>query len=369
MPEPSATPTPDPKPVPLEQRLQRRAAELRAIVYGADLGIIALTADGTITFANPACEPLLGIAPEALSGRKLHQLLVREDQPLVIPMLQKLGNGEIPRFQMECRWQPAGVDPIWGNLTVTVLRRADGAPRLFLAMIENINRRKQIEAELNEVKRRLARSRERARLRLAQDLHDGPIQDLYAVQYQLGAIDRAEIPDLAARTVNEASALVGTVVNRLRRIMGELRPPALAPFGLEAALRSYAEAFQQRYPDLSLHLELAVDGKSLPEHVRLSLYRITQEMLNNVVQHAAARNVLLRFEIGREDLLLEIQDDGRGFEVPTRWIDLARHDHLGLVGATERAEDIDGQLTIHSAPGQGTIVRVIAPRPKGEHDE
>ncbi len=216
--------------------------------------------------------------------------------------------------------------------------------------------------ELAEAQRRLGESREAERLRLAREVHDGPIQDLHGVRLRLSAISHERSRDLGAQRLATVQAELLQVIDELRATCQELRPPALAPFGLEAAIRSHAGRFQETHPELEVQVDLMHDGQALPERVRLALFRIHQETLNNVAQHAGASCVVSRFYLNDERVLLEISDDGCGFQVPERWIVLARQGHLGLLGAAERAGSIGGQLEVESAPGKGTVVRVVVPR-------
>ena len=147
----------------------------------------------------------------------------------------------------------------------------------------------------------------------------------------------------------------------MRTICGELRPPTLVPFGLEKTIRSHLEEFQAAHPELSVSHKLARDGRSLPEGTRIVLFRIYQESLNNILRHARAKTVKIRFRLTTKKAVLEIQDDGCGFELPNRWVRLARQGHLGLVGAMERAREIGGHLDVITAPGQGALVRVSVP--------
>jgi signal transduction histidine kinase len=133
---------------------------------------------------------------------------------------------------------------------------------------------------------------------------------------------------------------------------------------LEKAIRSHIEHFRAVHPALQIKLDLMPDRQTLPEQMRLALFRIYQEMLNNVIRHAQAQQVVIRFTLDAEEVILEAQDDGRGFEVPQRWIKFARGGHLGLVNMSERAEAIGGQLKIISAPGRGTTIRVVIPLPE-----
>ncbi len=90
----------------------------------------------------------------------------------------------------------------------------------------------------------------------------------------------------------------------------------------------------------------------------MACFRIYQELLNNVVRHAEATTVDVRFSLNETEACLEIQDNGRGFEVPRRWVEMVRQGHLGLVGVHERAEAMGGTVKVISAVGQGTTVRV-----------
>ncbi len=249
------------------------------------------------------------------------------------------------------------------------LRERTAALRAIITRLKNeISDRKQMEAELIEVQRRLMESREAERLHLAQELHDGPLQDLHAMVFRLGALeatlsDQADLGELAA-----TQATLQQVIQTLRSICGEFRPPALAPFGLEKAIRSHADSFQQANPDLTVQLDLMPDGQSLPERMRLALFRIYQHALNNVRRHAGATQVAVRLKLDRAQVILEIEDDGCGFKMPQRWVELARRGHLGLVGAAERAEAVGGGLKVISNPGRGTLIRTVVPRPEQQKE-
>ena len=231
------------------------------------------------------------------------------------------------------------------------------------AKLENeIAERKRIELELTELRHRLERNRDRDRLHLAQELHDGPMQDLYGVTYRLEALKPA-LPDEASLVhLAAAQTTFEQVIGTLRSICGNLRPPTLAPFGLEKAIRSDVDRFQQEHPELKVELELMTDGQALPEGVRLALFRIYQEALNNLVRHAEAGGVWIRFTVNTAEVVLEVQDDGRGFKVPDGWIELARKGHFGLAGAAERAEAIGGSFKVTSTPGGWTALRTVVPR-------
>jgi len=147
----------------------------------------------------------------------------------------------------------------------------------------------------------------------------------------------------------------------LRAFTQELRPPTLARFGLEKAILAHLDGFQEKHPELTVHFESQQDAKLIPEAIRVALYRIYQEALNNIVKHAQATQVDIHLEKDDWHVSLAIRDDGNGFDLQTDWLALARQGHLGLVGMRERAEAIQGSLQVESQPGQGTTIEVTVP--------
>ena len=133
---------------------------------------------------------------------------------------------------------------------------------------------------------------------------------------------------------------------------------------MEKAIRSHADHFQENHPEIVVQLDLMKDGKSLPEQSRLGLFRIYQQLLSNVIRHAGANRLIIRLHLDDECVTLEVEDNGCGFDVPRKWIDLVRNGHFGLVGASERAEALGGRLEIESQPGKGALVRAVIPRLK-----
>ena len=189
------------------------------------------------------------------------------------------------------------------------------------------------------------------------------MQDLYGVRFNLEMLSDAVADDVEPNRWNRGKDLVQEVIQKLRIICGDLRPPALAPFGLERAIRSHAEQFGETHPMVAVTLTLTPDGQRLPDAIRLALYRVYQEAMNNIIKHAQAQHVHVRLALDAARVTLEIRDDGRGFVLPQRWIELGRQEHYGLLGIAERIDALDGHLDVETAPDQGTTVRVTAPCP------
>jgi signal transduction histidine kinase len=228
-------------------------------------------------------------------------------------------------------------------------------------VIQDISLRKQMEAELKEVQRLLEESREAERVYIARELHDLPMQELYTAHFALAQLADGLAGQERLPLVVDARESVSRANRMLREICNELRPPILENFGLKAAIESHARTFQNRYPELVVQLSIEGEVADLPSWMGLGLFRIYQQALDNVVQHAAATQVMIRLWNQAARLTLEVEDNGTGFVVPDRWIELARGNHLGVVGSVERAAHIGGQYEIISAPGAGTVVRLTMP--------
>lgn len=213
-----------------------------------------------------------------------------------------------------------------------------------------------------EIKNRLVEGRELERLRLAQELHDVPIQEMYGLMYQIGDLKDIIKDANGIEILEEFNSTIHRVVNNLRTVCGELRPPSLSPFGLEVAIRDHVEKLRGVHPNLEIHLDLMRDQQILPDSIRLRLFRIYQQAINNVIRHSQATDVHIRFRWDDLAIILEVQDNGIGFELPEHWVELVRQEHFGLVGIAERVESMQGKLEILSNLGTGTTVRVSVPR-------
>jgi PAS domain S-box-containing protein len=345
-----------------QEALQKSNAKFEGLFESAPDAIVLINDQGRIVELNRQTEALFGYERAELLDQPVETLLparfhTRHLQHraayYVDPRARQMGFG----LELYGRRRDGSEAPV--DITLSPLIIED--ERLIISIIRDITEHKQLEAELTTVQRQLLESSEAERLRIAQELHDGPIQELYGLSFRLGELEEALSDDAGIGQLVASAVLVQQVTQNLRALCMELRPPTLAAFGLEQAIRSHANHFQGAYADLTLQLELAQDGQQLPERIRLALFRIYQEALNNIVRHAQAHQIQVRLSFDEAQVELEIRDDGCGFQIPKRWIHLAQAGHLGVVGMRERIQAIQGQLEIISSPGEGTSVQVVVP--------
>lgn len=345
-----------------EKERYRSEARFRSIFEETEIGVVLQDLTGHILEANPAFHKMLGYSDDDLRQKAFADFTYPADLPRYIQLYRQLINEEFENFQIDKRYLRSDGQVLWARLNASLLRESNGKPQAVILMVEDVTTRHQLEAELNEVQHRLMQNRELERLQIARDLHDGPLQELYVIGMNIREAREMTQDKALLDKLEEMQISLEQQIHEMRSYLSELRPPTLAPFGLEKAIRSHAENFENTHPGIQLTLDLMVDRQTLPEQIRLALYRIYQELMNNIIRHAEASEIHVRFAFTAEQVILEIKDNGRGIPTPVHWVSLVRNGHLGLAGVKERAESIGGALEIDSQLGQGTTVRVIAPR-------
>lgn len=234
---------------------------------------------------------------------------------------------------------------------------------LHQALAEMVERVRGYQAGMQDYLSAVTRGQEAERARLAQELHDGPVQELIALGQQAEMaqrlVERGEM-DRARTLLDELRRVELETVEELRRLIGALRPIYLEDLGFLPALEMLV---QQAAGRTSARVRLEREGlpyRFAPE-LELAAYRIVQEALNNAVQHAHAQDITVRVRCDPDGLTLSVTDDGVGFTLPQRPDLLTHAGHFGLVGMRERATQLGGMFQVHAAPEEGTQVAVRLP--------
>lgn len=202
----------------------------------------------------------------------------------------------------------------------------------------------------------LINAQEQERRRLAGEIHDGISQRIVGLSYHLTAAAESlgDDPAFAAEQIAAARGLAAAALEETRTAIAGLRPSVLDDLGLAAGIESLARSLPGVDVDIDVH------EVGLADHVETAIYRITQESLQNVVKHAQATTVTIRLSLVGDEAVLEVADDGRGFD--TDDLGDTNPASYGLAGMRERADLINAHLTITSGQGQGTTVRVAIRR-------
>ena len=279
------------------------------------------------------------------------------------------------------------------SVTVAEMRRAqppclslhtvDGAPRLFVPTAHTLDvngHRRLVQIVLTDVtdqhrrqeeqrafSGRLLAVQEEERRKLAQDLHDDPLQNLMYLTRALDDLSEdASLPAGLVPTVRGGGELAAEAATALRKVIHGLRPPVLDDIGITSALRQLVADVRKR-STLAISLRCSGTENGLSPDLKLTAYRIVQESLNNVVRHAHARHAMVRVRFGNP-LTLTISDDGRGIP-PSRGPADGPRPGLGLIGMRERATLAAGTLRVSARSPHGTIVQVRLPSSQGQGHE
>ncbi len=217
------------------------------------------------------------------------------------------------------------------------------------------------ERERAELLQRIMAGQEEERKRLAQELHDEASQALAWLQLGLGRLASGESPSDDARELAEQLQTVAAqTLAEVHRLAVELRPSVLDDVGLGAAVQRYSQELSQRW---GMRVDFEVVGLNrvrLIQPAETAIFRIVQAALTNVVQHAKAQHVSVLLQRRGPNLVVVVEDDGEGFDLPDVREDRLEH-RLGLAGMEERARLIGGILTIESSAGAGTTVFLEVP--------
>jgi signal transduction histidine kinase len=208
-------------------------------------------------------------------------------------------------------------------------------------------------ARLRKQAQKLAVMEERQRL--ARDLHDSVTQALYSLKLYADATQlalSAGKTSVASENLVELSNMAREAMLDMRLLIFELHPPILEKEGLVTALKTRLEAVEAR-SGIQTRFEVVGECR-LPLAIETELYRLAQEALTNAVKHAKAQQVSIWMNCDEQQICLEVSDDGVGFDTQS----ISQSGGLGIQGMMERVKQLDGELTIDSAPGKGTSVRV-----------
>jgi PAS domain S-box-containing protein len=232
----------------------------------------------------------------------------------------------------------------------------------FIGTDQDITDRRRADAERRRLLGRVYEAQEGQDRRLAADLHDGHVQSLAAIGFKLeqarlrlGASGSPEVDELLWQVTNDLSA----EVTSLRRTIGRLRPLVLVEDGLEAALREEAKSACQRAALVACEVTSELEGRLDPV-VETTLFRVAQQALANVVDHAAATRALVAIACSDPGVVLRVSDDGCGFD-PDHVQVIGDIAHFGLIAMRERVEALGGGFRVTTAPGQGTVVEARVP--------
>ncbi|MFS0766482.1 MULTISPECIES: sensor histidine kinase [Peribacillus] len=218
---------------------------------------------------------------------------------------------------------------------------------------------------LQEAKRKqdfglkIIEAQEQERKKLSREIHDGPAQMLANVMMRSDLIERVQRergPDEALVEIRSLKVMVRNALYEVRRIIYDLRPMALDDLGLVPTLRKYLQTTEDYNNGVNLNFVNLGQVKRLPSDMEVALFRLVQEAVQNSLKHADPKQIQVKLSISKEMVTVVVKDDGKGFDAS-----IQKEGSFGLVGMRERVELLEGEMTIDSQPGAGTLVFIQIP--------
>jgi signal transduction histidine kinase len=326
-----------------------------AVSWAAVLGFLVLQVGMTGAFAWGAARSVT--QPVAVLTREAERIaggdLTAEIPALGTDEVGRLGSS-LERMRSSLREMVDRVERVNEELERRVADRT--------RELEEANARlKEREIARGEVLRKVITAQEDERKRIARELHDETTQSLAVLLMGLEAAGQAlrggKVPRL-----DEVKAVAVRTLEDVHRLILDLRPSVLDDLGLFSAIRWYADRVLESR-GISARCEFGEMERPIPPEMETALFRICQEAMSNVGRHSQATAVLVQVAPEGDGVRVEIEDDGKGFDVEAAQRREGRRP-WGLLGIRERAGILGGTATIESAPGQGTRVLVHIPLPK-----
>ena len=348
----------------LAEELKDSETRLKAIIDNEPECIKLTSPDGILLDMNPA--GLLMVEAESLeqiAGHKIVDLVEVHDRKRYADFHQSICRGEsgILEFRLiglrgTLRWMETHAVPLRNNA---------GEVISVLSVTRDISEKRHSDQKFKELAQRIIETQELERKRIARELHDSVGQMLSSVKFRIQSAGE-KIQSQKSKIWKDLSGawtLLEQSIHEIRRIAHNLRPSILDDLGLISAVRSMCEEFGER-TSITVNLRSSRFPNRLPPEVELSVFRIIQEVLNNVEQHSKATKLALQIQQKNSHLLVRIKDNGKGFDPLGVQKQRSRARGYGLDGIRERVATIGGQVQLQTELNKGVEIQIKIPLEK-----
>lgn len=335
----------------------------RLLIESMNEGALTLTADKMILFANQCFASMVKCPLEQVTGSSFRRFLSVADRAILRPLMKRAAKSG-SKIQVLLHASDGSLVP--ALLSIRELANEGSEDVIIGMVVTNMMEARRNEELLRALTHRVVQVQEAERGSVALELHDHITQLLCAVLVRSQTLaDKLSPRDgTSKREAIKLRELLGQTADEVERISRNLRPSVLDELGLVAVLRDTTTEFAER-TGVSLKLACVELTARLPAATELALYRILQEALKNVEQHAHARHVTVNL-IKQGDLVqMTIKDDGIGFNLKRHPAGRKGNSDLGLLGMRERATYVGGAIKVTSVRRAGTEIQVRIPLPPG----
>ncbi|MBN9385763.1 MAG: PAS domain S-box protein [Chitinophagaceae bacterium] len=330
-----------------EQRAQMNEIRFRSLIEkGTDI-IVVVGSEGRITYTSPSVERYFGITDAENLGKNAFDYIHPEDLPRLVETFMEVLNSPGKPISVQARAQSKEGRHIWVEGIVTNLLGVEGVNGV-VCNFRDVTERKEIEKKIMQAS---IDAQEREREEIGRELHDNVNQILTTARLYLDCIHEA--PTGKESIIRRSSEIITTAIEEIRKLSRSMTQSFHKEVGLKLSIEDLLENIRQLPEGIQVGFDFFLPGEpALDDKLKVTIFRIVQEQLNNVLKHAGATTVDVSVREDGPMITLCISDNGRGFDP---W---KKREGIGINNIINRAEISNGQVTIASAPGKGCVLSV-----------
>ncbi|MBW2553370.1 MAG: PAS domain S-box protein [Deltaproteobacteria bacterium] len=347
--------------------LRKSEERYRLLVESSSDFIWEVDANGIYTYANPKIKDLLGYEPEEIIGKTPFDLMPAYEVERVARLFKDIFESQKPFQELEnTNLHKDGHHVVLDTSGVPIFD-TNGNFSGYRGIDRDISKRKKTEKRLNDYQNQLRSltsqltlTEERARRRIATDLHDRIGQALAMSKIKLGSLRESASSIGLDGDVDKIRDLIEQTIQDTRSLIFDICPPLLYELGFEKAVEWLLENIQEQH---GINVLFEDDGipKPLDDDIRVLLYQTVRELLMNVVKHAQAKKVMVSFKGNRGHIKISVEDDGIGFDSSNILSSVGKPEGFGLFRIVERLHYLGGEIQFESKPHHGTKISMVVP--------
>ncbi|MGD8444573.1 MAG: PAS domain-containing sensor histidine kinase [Desulfobacterales bacterium] len=344
---------------PIEQALIVEHIFRKTIEESIPSGIAGFDMKGRQIYVNQVFCEMVGWHEEELLGAQYpFKYWPPDDMENVAANFKLLLSGNVPSEGLEFPFRRKNGNRFWGLVLSASLTDSIGNKIGQLMSVADISAQKRAEKTMRALSSRLINAQETERKIVSQDLHDSIGGKLTGIKYSLEKIisDLQKVPNSMETSLKDILIIVQSTIEETQRITKHLHPSILDDLGLFAAIRGICREFKEVYADIQVKSNFEMDEHEVPGSLKILIYRILQEALNNVAKHSEADTVNLNLKKNKQKIELYIEDNGKGFDLDEVLHSDSHERGLGLQSIRERTELFGGSIDIKSKKGKGTTI-------------
>jgi len=352
-----------------EKALKQSEKRFRDIIDNAPFGYYRIGKDGLWQYVNHEWERMHGYSGREIIGKSFELIQPEESRVQSRENIRRALSGETFKGELRrylkngsCGYHEYNIQPVYQSGEIVAIE----------GFINDMTERKQAEDLVRNLSQMLIQAQEHERKKLSYELHDSIAQNLSSLK--IGCDMLLKDPSVISPELKEKAAKLSKLSEQInisvRNLAYDLQPPGLEELGVVRALEMYCEDFSEnRGVKVDFH-SAGVHMLTLDFHTSIHLYRLVQEGLNNISKHAATDRGKIMLLGAFPNIILRIEDEGKGFDITEQERLLGYKKGIGLQSMKERVNLLGGQITIKSGPMQGTKILIIIPfkRQKSEQE-